>query len=424
MATIDERIQSMLDDFKAAGGQPLYTNMSRDTIAAQKAKEFNETNRMVLRDVGNPLSASTNEKLMRALNNYAYRMSGAGSFDNQYQNAFKGFDKYGYNPLAPNVELSGFTFITRPKLNLSPGAVSSDPILGLLDTTVPTSPLFAIRCLLDTKYCNDYEIKALQCKLIDIRSPFIKLLTNCSRSNSGWPDMNGDTHTTEGGYFNEDQTAFLGYDFLNRTYDINMEFIDIQGGHVMALFFYWFLWMAQVKRNRVMAYAEDIDARRLCYTCSIYRFVLDPSKQVITKWAKATGCFPKAPPIGACFNVNSGEYHVSSSQRFSIPFTANKIEYNDPRILADFNTVTRRFLPSIATGNIAPINDPGYNFIGRPYIRTENGAHRIVWYYAPDEEPSEGIDYILNVAKKEAAAAKPEPIQSSSSSGSNNTIIV
>lgn len=401
----DERL---VDDYTNTGGYPTYTDISPATIAEQQGKLGNNTNVLAVREFGTGLSSQTYHDLMRSVNNFAYRYGGAGSFDNQYQLLFKSFDKYNSNQVIPNIELAGFTFITRPKLNLSPGAVASDPILGLLESTTPESPMFALRCMLDTKYCNDYADKALQCKLIDLKSPFFKLLTNRSRSDSGWPDMNADMHTTEGGYFSEDQTTFLGYDFLNRTYDINLEFDDIQGGHVMSIFYYWFYYMAMLKRGRVFAYAEDIDARRLCYTCSIYRFILDPSKQVITKWSKATGCFPKNVPIGACFNKNSSEVHVSSSQKFSIPFTVNKIEYNDPRILADFNTVTSRFDPYIKEGLMAPINLPEYNFVGRPYIKSYNGAHRLVWYYSVDEEPYDGFVHAIGKAKEEQTASLDE----------------
>ena len=157
-------------------------------------------------------------------------------------------------------------------------------------------------------------------------------------------------------------------------------------------------------------YAEDIDMRRLCYTCSIYRFLLDPSKQVIVGWAKATGCFPKSVPLGALFNINSGEIHVTSAQRFSIPFTANKIEYNSPLILTDFNTITKRFHPNILEGMQAPINDVSYNFIGRPFILTRNGAHRLVWYFDGVEHPREDVTYVVSEAKKKLIN-KPEPIQ-------------
>ena len=408
----DKYAQAFSDDYRSIDIEGVDLNMSPAIVAKEQAKVYEEGNRLILRDLGERLTPQQWSTLMNAINNYSYRMSGAGSLDYQYQQAFIGFDKYAYNPLPMNTLFSGYTFITRPKLNLSPGAVAHNSVLGLLENTAPNSPMFAIRCMLDTNFCSRYyEQYAQYCMMVDTQSPFIKLLTNCSRSNSGWPDFNADTYTTEGGYFNEDQTTFLGFDDLNRTYDLSLEFTDIQGGHVMALFYYWFLYMFYLKKGNVMAYAEDINMRRLCYTCSIYRFLVDPSRQVIVAWSKATGCFPKSVPIGALFNQNSGEIHVSSAQRFSIPFTANKIEYNKQEILTDFNTVTRRFCPQIPDGClVAPINDPGYNFIGRPYVRTFNGAHRLMWYYIPDEEPGNSVRNTI-AQIREQVKDQPVPIE-------------
>ena len=401
----EEQIKQLfanLDTGHTTGIQPTNQDMSQSNVAANQAKLNSEGNMKVYATVGDRLSPSQWQEVMSAINNYAYRTSAAGSFDHQYQQVFTRFDKYGYNPIVRNTVLSGYTFITRPKLNLSPGAVASHDTLGLLMTTAPNSPMYAIRCMLDTKYCQDHRDDASRCKMVDLKSPFINLLTNCSRSNSGWQDFNADVYTTEGGYFNEDQTAFLGFDELNRTYDLTFEFEDIQGGHVLALFYYWFMYMAMLKRGRVFAYAEDIDKRRLCYTCSIYRFLMDPSKQVLVGWSKATGCFPKSVPIGALFNINSGEIQVSSAQRFSIPFAVNKIEYNRPFILTDFNILCKRFNKEIDDPDkhlLAPINDPSYNFVGRPYILSRNGAHRLVWYYDPKEEPGNAAQLAIKKAR-------------------------
>ena len=115
------------------------------------------------------------------------------------------------------------------------------------------------------------------------------------------------------------------------------------------------------------------------------------------------------------FNINSGEIHVSSAQRFSIPFVANKIEYNEPFILTDFNTVTRRFKPNIDSGLIAPINDPKYNFIGRPLIRNvnkgrKNNGYKLVWLYEPNEEPILNLKNTIDILKS-TTYYTPVPIE-------------
>ena len=47
------------------------------------------------------------------------------------------------------------------------------------------------------------------------------------------------------------------------------------------------------------------------------------------------------------FNKNPGEYFVQSASNITVPFMCNKIEYMDYAILMDFNTLVRRYCPSI-----------------------------------------------------------------------------
>lgn len=408
---------AVIDDFKLKGGGP---NSSVDPMA-QKALEYQETNRLVLKDVGQIMDPHEWTLLMRSVNNHIYRSSGAGSWDNQYQLLFTGHDKFGYNPIPPNTQLTGHVFITRPKLNLTGSNVRTHRVLAALDTVSPCLNL-ALRALLDTKFASAPGTRDIvkSSGLININNPFIVPLCNCIKGISGFPDINIDTYTSEGGFYNEDQTTVLGYDNLNRTYDLSVEITDMQGGSMMALFMYWMLWMAEVVRGGVVAYAEDVDMRRLSYTCSIYRFLVDPSKQVIVGAAKATGCFPKSVPIGAPFNMNSGELHVSSAAKFSIPFVANKIEYNDPAIITDFNTLVSNFYRDITNNNlvVAPNNDPKYNFVGLPYISNDpSGINRLLFKYEPGEFKESIYDDIARAkANMNLNAQEPVPDPYSTSS--------
>ena len=333
-----------------------------------------------------------NQLNQNMLDNFVYNQRGAGSYNkNQYQMIFTGHDKYGYNPINPNTVLTGFVFITRPKLNLStPNLLRCRQFATLSDKRL-TSINTAIRCILDTNFSRSTNFPdddgagiAINHPLVNHKSPFIIPLSNCIKGISGFPDINLDTYTSEGGYYNEDQTAILGYDHLNRTYDLNLEITDIQGGIIMSLLKFWCLWMAEAKKGVMNAYHEDIDARRLPYTCSIYRFLTDTSRNVIIHCAKATGCFPKALPIGALFNMQHGEMAVQSAAKFSIQFVANKVEYDDPAIITDFNRVVKRFCNDIMDENsyiYTPINDPRFNYIGIPYIVNDsvwddNGAYK------------------------------------------------
>ena len=327
------------------------------------------------------------ESLFSLATQESFRSAGAGTYLSTYQTILSRFDRFGVNTLMPNHEMTGYTFITRPKLNFSTTSLRQDRILAMLDTADPGSLQFAIRCYLDTYYSSRRDVTALAglCPFFNSESPFLIPLSNNLVSVSGWPDPILEPETTDGGFFSEDMTIAKGSDRLNKTYDITLTFRDIQGGFIMALMWMWIHYIELVIRGDTTAYPEDIAARRINYTCSIYRFVMDPSYRFITKWSKATGCWPRSIPIGNIFNFGDKEKFIHSAAQYSVPFTVNKVEIMDPIIFRDFNTIIRRFSPTIknATMSGRPIGlvpagmTPDDNFIGIPYIDTIGGYNQL-----------------------------------------------
>lgn len=302
-----------------------------------------------------------------------YRSGGFGGYLNQLQTFMTGIDRFQHHIVPINSEHAGLTFITRPKLCLASSNLRQSRIMSSLDVIDTTAMTYAIRCLLDTKYCKTHFAEASSCPLLNANNPFMTPLVNGLTACTGWPDVVLDTETTEGGFHGEDQTYALGSNILNRSSDLTLHFTDVQYGVIAAIFYYWIEYINNVVDGRMMAYAEDIDEQVLNYTVSIYRFLLDPSKRYITKFAKATGCFPKTHQYGAFMNFNKEEVFVQATQSFDVPFVANKIEYMDYGILMDFNILMTRWCPSIQDAPIlAP--EPINNYRGLPWINTtENG---------------------------------------------------
>jgi len=344
-----------------------------------------------------------------------YRQAGAGGFDNQLQTFYTNIDRFQRNHVTPNVEHSGFIFITRPKLNLTSASLRADRVLAPMDSFNPRSVAFALRCILDTKFCRDYSEFSSESPLLNIQNPFNIVLGNSTVGFTGIPDMEIQTFTTEGGFFCEDQTFPIGFDDFNRTYNLSVSLKDVIGGPCATMMDMWCRYMHLVTRGHVLAYKEDIDAQRMNFTVSFYRFNIDPVKRYITKYAKCTGCFPKSSPIGGMLNMNEGEINVSGASKFTIGFVCNKIEVNDPAILLDFNILAKRYCPDIEQYPELDCNAHN-NFMGVPYIVAGRYGPEVVWkdvanreytddeYYRTadtKEDPSERIyinrdEYSLN----------------------------
>ena len=402
--------------------------------------------------------------LSNLISNIATVSSGFGKWGAEVESTLSGFDKFGINPTYTNHVISGYTFITRPKLCLATPNLKHDRIMASLINLDPQSYAVSIRNYLDTNlslYFPYWQSVIKNSRFLNDRSPFIIPLSNCLRSISGFPDFVLDTLTTQGGYFEEDQTTAAGSDFNARSYDLSLEFIDIPGSYVLALLYFWIRYMALVTRGQLTVYYEDIIQQRLCYTCSIYRFILDPTRRQIIGGCKATGCFPKAVPLGAYFDVNDKEHYVQAAERINVPFQVNTVEYFDYVILKEFNMVVDRFMnrslqvprsntlqatqptfgDMIKKGQFkkVPLEAP-FNYIGTPYIDVESG-YQTLSFYAPSEDieeikaltdltASNNLKNLLDGAGLEDFVRPPEfynslygfKLPSSLSSGSDNTV--
>lgn len=339
--------------------------------------------------------------IFKAANETSYMASGAGSKYSQIPLFLQNFDKLGYNILMPNQELVGYTFITRPHLNMSTSNLRQSRQMQLFDTLDRNTYGYAIRSCLDPVFASA-SIDSNK-DFIDYRNPFIVPMTNCLQALSGWPDYTIETETTEGGYFSEDLTFVRGSDRCARTYDLTATLRDIPGGYMFALLLAWTTFMAEVTRGTMVAYPWDIDSNRLCYTSSIYRFVTDPSKRYITRWAKATGCFPRAIPVGDIFNFGEGEWYVESTKQYSVPFVANHVSYMDPAVFLDFNRLVRRYCTNVDSLQVCP-EGAMYNYRGIPYIDTTGGRNQLLWLIDQDEL-ADPMDEVMGSYRDQLATA-------------------
>jgi hypothetical protein len=330
------------------------------------------------------------EKKFNYISSKLYRTIGYSKFNN-FSEMCKGIDIYRNAIFMPEFEDHGYVFFTRPRLNLTTTSIRQDRILSLLDTFDQNSINFAIRFLLDTNLSKMYThvLNDLSTNsLVNKFNPFIPILSNRIQSLSGWPDVVIETENTEGGYFSENITYPKGHDNLSRNYELQATFSDIQGSVIMMIYFIWTRFLYLMSIGAVSCYIKDIEARRLPFTSSIYRFVMDPSKTYITKWAKATGTFPKLSTIGSYFNLDASANSVEASNNISIPIAvAGKIDYMDPIVLLEFNTLVKRYCHDIDRYVKVASSEEALllNYKCIPYIDIEKGTNELMWKYDPTD---------------------------------------
>ncbi len=345
------------------------------------------------RRIGSYLTPETMRDTLIAIQDQVFKHSGYGGQYNILQNFLSRIDRLGSAYVPPNYLHRGYTFITRPHLNLSSLNLRQDSVLRTIASMNKNSVSFMIRALLDTTLCNqsnlvsppdsmnqylddntdgNFSLLAASSGLVDVLNPFFTPLMNGMTDISGYGDTNLEVETTEGDFHSSDWSFARGSDLNKKTVEFTLNFNDIQGSVLLSIFHIWIRYIALQALGVVTAYDEDIYERRLNYTVSIYRFATDPSKRYITQWSKATGCFPRSVPIGAIFNINQGETFVSSAKNFSIPFTVNHISYQDPMIIMDFRRLVRRYCAPYDpddTNTFIPVpHESSRNFEGIPWI--------------------------------------------------------
>lgn len=334
------------------------------------------------------------QELFERINASLYHTTGSRRHRN-FSEAMYGIDHTRNSLYMPELEDHGFTFITRPKLNMTTSSIRQDRVLAMLDTLEPDTISFAIRASLDTSLTSKrYQVSNLdKSPFFNQANPFFPVLTNRLLTMNGWPDWTLEVETTEGGFFSESITYPKGHDQLTRNYDIQASFGDIQGSPILILFTMWFRYIHLLTRGLITSYMEDIEDRRMGFTSSIYRFVMDPSRRYILKWGKATGCFPRNVPLGAYFNYDSNASNVESAMNVAIPFTvAGRVEYYDPIILQEFNMVVERRCPGIENWKVAHDNlRLLLNYRCVPYINLTKGSNELEWRYNPKDPVVQAI---------------------------------
>ena len=276
--------------------EPLYPEkIDVGMFPVEKKTDYNRKNMIT--------SAKVTSELPHQL---AMRFGGFGDADFQMYEHLHDLAMFDKSFVPSPRELRGYTFVTRPHLNLTNGNMAHLSRYTHLLQADNTSTSMYIRQMLDTEYCAKLGGKGgtRYCPLIDVRNPFNVLLCNSLVSINGFPDPDLAIESTAGGFFSEQQTNVIGYNRLAKGQDLQVEFKECEGGLVLAMHDIWCQYMGYVADGQMCQYLSDIEDNIMGYTVSIYRFVTDHTGRFITRWAKATGCFPKLYPTGTPFNLN------------------------------------------------------------------------------------------------------------------------
>lgn len=342
---------------------------------------------------------------IKAFINAMTRYAGYGDVERSMSIMMYGVNPKGATNIAPSpANGAGLVFFTRPLMNLSPSNLSKsdDPKLAQLISAALNlnTAQAAVRDLLCPNSIIDQAMTALppgRCALIDDKSPFIACLSNALVSLPGFPDMQQGTFTSDSGPHRTEWTLIDDTIKHYSTFPLTANFRNVRGGVIPLLFDTWLNYQAGAYLGHIVPWEEMRAFNERDTNTAIWRFLLDSSRR-ITGWCR-TIALPTSLNTGSLFSYNADMNRNSEQDTVSVNFQCDGFEYNDKRLLSEFNALMAMFDYRMA--NLTQYESPygmrkltdeeivEFGQFAKPYIDIEEA--RMDWYI-----PEEDYQYLVN----------------------------
>ncbi len=310
-----------------------------------------------------------------------FKISYIGSIQQAIGNSFYGINHRQIpTALLANRERYGYTFFTRPQLNLQSANIRAQRLFYPLLTKDVNTVQNYVRSILDPRIAL-----TLNPSLCDPYNGFIPVLTNNLKAISGWDDYIAPTFTSDEGNYKE-SVSFVDGNILNfQTYDIDCTFRNTRGDPIIYMIYIWLLYQSFVFEGIMSPYPDMIIENEIDYNTRIYRLVMDKSNTFVRKILATGASFPITLPLGNFFDYTSDSPTNSEIYDFTIRFRCMGITYQDDILIKEFNEVTEIFNPSMRSANRA--NDMVQVpkallvvFNNRGYPRINPATYELEWY--------------------------------------------
>ncbi len=281
-----------------------------------------------------------------------------------------------------NKERYGYTFFTKPQLNMTSDNIQTQRLFYPLLTNDTNTIQNFVRATLDPRY-------ALRSNptLVDPYQAFIPVMTNNLNAISGWDDYIAPTYESQPGNYKE-STSFVDGNILNYTgYDISATFRNTRGDPIVYLIYIWLLYSSFVFEGTMSPYPDMIIENEIDYNTRIYRLVMDRTNTYVRKIMATGASFPISLPLGGFFDYTKDNPINSEVYDFTINFRCLGITYQDDILIKEFNDVVGIFNPDMKALENGQSSDmikvdpyllPLFN--NRGYPRIEPSSYRLEWY--------------------------------------------
>ena len=254
-----------------------------------------------------------------------------------------GLNALGGIPAIPaNADNQGFTFFTKPCLNLSYNNVIGTRKLAFLTDQNRESMGMAIKCMLSPLGFDEIGDKG-RSVIIDDKCAFLPV-SNLLMSLSAPPDIVADVFTSNEGY-NKEQVSWVdSKPNYYGAYDLTATFANMEGDPITTIFSTWLEYSMRVLEGSMLPFPINIVENRVDYQTRIYRLVMDRSKTFVQRIYACGAAFPTSVPTGAVLGYTHGVHITPEADQIQINFRCMGAMYDDPILITEFNFI--RFSPA------------------------------------------------------------------------------
>lgn len=268
-----------------------------------------------------------------------------GSIERAATNALYGLDHQNLDSAIPeNRDAYGYTFFTRPMLNLTNSNLRNVRRLYDYLTTQPLSIQRYVRCMLDPRL----HYAGITTPLVDPQMAYIPVLSNMVKTISGWPDIVLPTFTSKAGVRREEWSIGDGSIDIYEKFSLDCTFRNFKDEPITNMLILWLTYIAAVFEGKMSPHISMIIENEIDYNTRIYRIVTDESKRFVKKIAATGASFPVNDPTGRMFDFNKSVKYNDQTRDINVRFECNGALYNDPILVVEFNKTTGIFNRKIA----------------------------------------------------------------------------
>lgn len=283
--------------------------------------------------------------------NQALTDSGTPGTNAPLTNSLRGFRILGKGPAMMPLadDTIGFSFVSRPQLNLSDDVIRRTDRLRALKDVSDNSIGAYIRGMLDERWGA-----TTNCPALDNLNPYITCLTTYLKTSNGFGDLQMGITTTEPGLREQVYQRVNSKLEENGLFTMNQTYFNPRPSVIPALFQYWETYISEVTSGDSGCYprAKYLLGNRIDHDCAIIHLIMNKDTEFLEQIFTTVQSIPVTFPAGSQANIDNTQNSLRGEGQddFSVQFSSTGMRYNEPGIISAFNDRMYAYNPRIAPG--------------------------------------------------------------------------